>query len=329
MLRTTICLAVLALIACADTVSPIAAVPSADANQTANAFVPSPTPPNAVNTCGAERIVGLPANISMPNELCLDRRLPIDRSEDYTARAPLPSNALEQEYDLPFTSLPDEVQKVIRLTGGEQISEQKFAHYVILSGDESQTQKRSVKTHRYVAFVENSPSWDFKRQNKFLKLDSAELKSPTPVAEQPAAATFTLMCSKNRLYTLPNNANAPKLPLDLCFDEKVSVDKNELYKISSKTPKDSILKEEENISFKRLPNEVQNIIRLTSDERHSSRKFYLTVLLDRAEGSARTTGTATKDYLYYLNRESGKDESWTFKRQDNRLKLTQAELLNR
>ena len=324
MLKVIICLAVFILSACGDMTSPSVTASPVNSNQSAVEPAPTATPANASAVCDEQRLTGLPENVHVPAELCLDRNKPIDKGEDYTAQTPLPSNALKQEYDIPFNDLPAVVQRVIRLTGDEKLTGQTFAHYVILSDDDSQPGKRSVKTYRYVAAA-GIPSWDFKRQGKALKLDSAELKE-APSGDNAGLKTYTLMCSSRRAYMLPSSEAAPNLPLDLCFDEQKEVDKSEFYKVSKNTPVNSVLDDKQNIPFEQLPADVQNIIRLTSGERNVNKKFYVTTLIDYISKSLTPGKSFPKSYFYYLKRESSQDESWLFKKQNDRYKLTQAQL---
>ncbi len=158
----------------------------ANVNQTTAIVNPSPTPETkttAVSECVKQRVTNAPVGLTIPSELCLDDKKPIDQGEDKTVSEKLVGNTLSQENDIAFPKLPPEVQQIIRLTSGERYTAAKYNLSVILSDDPAQA-NRSVKSYIYtpVVFDANlkadtmaTESWSFKRQDKRLKLESAEL----------------------------------------------------------------------------------------------------------------------------------------------------------
>jgi len=146
----------------------------------------SPTPEKttaATSECVKQRVTNAPEGLNIPQEFCLDDKKPIDEGEDKTVSEKLVGNALSQENDIPFAKLPPEVQQIIRLTSGERYAAAKYNLLVILSDDPARA-SRSVKSYIYtpVVFDKNinaetmaTESWNFKRQDKRLKLESAEL----------------------------------------------------------------------------------------------------------------------------------------------------------
>lgn len=160
-----------------------------------------------------------------------------------------------------------------------------------------------------------------------LKLDSAEIKFPPAQSESSNLEKFTVICTKSRAYPLPAGAPMPNIPLELCFDDKKSVDRSEVITGKPKAMIDDVtLQEESDIVFDKPPPEVQKIIRLTSGEKYVKEKFHLSVLINSGGDPDRLTRKKTKDYLYHPGAEIKDNPSWAFKRQDNLLKLTQASL---
>ncbi len=337
MMKVIFCIVGIILTACGQTaLRSTPAQISGDKNQTPK---PLPTPSGQmISECTEKRIYGLPNGINIPQQFCIDDKKPIDKSE--RINVPSGNNAAYARYegiDVPFEKLSEEVRNIIRITAPD-VNPNELLFDIQMLPTKDTTTDRLIKSYIYNSHVKNKQnknekndkSWTFKRQGNALKLDEAqfgEIKEAENTAETAEFITFN--CTKDKTSAIPANAKLPSVAPDLCFDDKRVADESEYSKVSSKTPTDLILKDEENISFSELPAEVQSIIRATSGERNIGKKFYLTVMLDYGDDRNAAGKKVVKDYLYYLNRQSGRDESWTFKRQDNRLKLTQAEILKR
>lgn len=164
----------------------------------------------------------------------------------------------------------------------------------------------------------------FKRQNRLLKLDGAQFKSP-PTEEESYLDKFIFDCSRSRAdaSAAPTNLLLPSVPLELCVDDKKPLDRGEY---TNTTSGNSILSEQEGIAFKRLPAEVQQIIRLTTGEKYVGGKFHLIIGLDENKYPVKPKRNWAKSYFYYPGKEIKDNPNWSFVRQGNLLKLTQASL---
>lgn len=280
-----------------------------------------PVPSATLSDCAKNRTYGLESNINIPEELCVDSKKPIDGGEQVKTNKKLVGNTLSSEYDIPFEKLPPEVRNIVRLTTGEQFTRGKFILYVIPGEDENQPGKRSVKTYRYIS--DGEASWDFMRQNKLLKLSGAELKNP-PTVEKSVLDKFIFDCSsRGAKAAAPTTLPLPKIPLELCIDDKKPLDRSEY---ADTIDDNGILREQKNIAFDQLPPEVQNIIRLTSGDQYINSKFHLIISLNQNNYPVKPKKNWAKGYFYYPGKEIEDNPNWNFVRQNNTLKLDQASL---
>ncbi len=134
----------------------------------------------------AKHITGLAKGINIPFELCVDKKKPADKSEKM--RVPSAYNAAYSYYDgtdLPFNKLPAEVRKIIKLTAPEMDTDKVVFALLIVPSDDPKFPDRFVKGYNYSSTTKekiqgadpNLHTWVFRRQNRLLKLDSAELES--------------------------------------------------------------------------------------------------------------------------------------------------------
>ena len=179
--------------ACHQGVSQIVTAPSSayENKQTAN---PSPTasmlpnsPAQTAAECARSKIYGLPKEISIPQQLCVDDTKPIDKSE--LVNVPSGNNAAYSqiiETATPFEKLSKEVQQVIHLTAPEIDTDSVVFSLTIVPVNDPRANDKFVKSYVYNSInkdrknknTANLKSWIFKRQNKILKLDSAEIETP-------------------------------------------------------------------------------------------------------------------------------------------------------
>lgn len=194
---------------CGDKVSSNAAnkKPTPNINRTAET---SPTPPDSNTTaeikqtpksenasgelsdCAKERISGLPEGGNISSEMCFDRKKPVDKGEREKGKVESGNNALNSRIefvDEPFEKLPAEVQKVIRLTAPDlKPDEVLFTLQIDLVDDPTAPTEKLVlvKQYQFSSYSKNkekgkdpnSHNWSFMRQDKLLKLDSAEIIIP-------------------------------------------------------------------------------------------------------------------------------------------------------
>ncbi len=146
--------------------------------------------------------------------------------------------------------------------------------------------------------------------------------APTPPVQKKLSE-----CSQKRAIGLPLGVNIPQ---ELCFDDSKPVGAKE--KSNAKTgnsPQSSII-EGSNIKFAELPEEVQNILRLTVPEMNTSAVVFDLTIIPTPD--AKANNRLVKSYSYgssSKNKAAGKDpnhHSWLFKRQNNLLKLEYAEI---
>lgn len=159
---------------------------TANANAAPTAAIVAPTPQKSiaqVSACAKERVTNAPADLNIPSELCLDDKKPIDATEDKTVSDKLVGNVLSSDDDIAFDKLPPEVREVIKLLTGERYASAKF-HLDVTLGPDAARGNRSVKSYSYTpklfdaklnAETLATETFQFRRQNKLLKLESAEL----------------------------------------------------------------------------------------------------------------------------------------------------------
>jgi hypothetical protein len=334
MTRVIFCILGVILTACGHTASQSIPVQiSGNKNQIAQ---PTTAPsPEIVSKCAEKWIYGLSKGINIPQQLCVDYKKPIDKSE--RINVPSGNNAVYARYeavDVPFEKLAEGVRNIVRLTAPD-VNPNELLFSIQMLPTKDTTTDKLIKSYIYNSYAKdkqnkdtkNNKSWTFKRQDNALKLDGAQFEEIKEAKNTETKDFITINCTKNKISAIPAKAKLPVITPDLCFDDKRTADASEYSKVLPKDSRNSIIKDEENISFDELPAEVQNIICVTSGDRNVNKKFYLSVMLDYGDDPNARVKKVVKDYLYYLNRQSGRDESWTFKRQDNRLKLTQAEIL--
>ena len=148
---------------------------------------------------------------------------------------------------------------------------------------------------------------------------------------QPACTlpvqTKLSQCSQKRTVGLSPGINIPQA---LCFDVSKPVDAKEKSsaKIGNSTQSSQI--EDSDISFAKLPKEVQNIVRLTVPEMDTPAVVFDLTIVPTPD--AKANNRMVKSYSYgssSKNKAAGKDpnhHSWLFKRQNNLLKLEYAEI---
>lgn len=112
-----------------------------------------------------------------------DKSRSVSEDDDIEPDEPLIGNEVFRQTDIPFTGLPNEVQEVILSMTGHLYITSNFYLSVTLTDDPA-IDIRSVKTYTYtpLVFDENlnvetlaSSYWIFKRRNKKLQLEYAEL----------------------------------------------------------------------------------------------------------------------------------------------------------
>lgn len=160
-------------------------------NQNQARTIPTPEPkltaekPTVgLSLCAKERVKGLAKQVNIPQELCLDDKKPIDRTEDVVVTKTLPENTWKTVSGIKFAKLPKEVRRIIRLTSEEKYAKSKFEMRIVLTDDAAKP-NRSVKEYIFIPYVFDAKlkdevwdtvSWRFKRQNKLLKLEFAEFQ---------------------------------------------------------------------------------------------------------------------------------------------------------
>lgn len=139
--------------------------------------------PSVVTNSSTHRIINLAEGVNIPTLLYLDDQKPIDEGEDQIITEKLIGNIFSTESEIPFKSLPMEVQELVQLTTGERYITEKFALCVVLSHDPAK-ENRSVKTYIYTPIIFDTninaetlaiDNWRFKRQDNILKLETAFL----------------------------------------------------------------------------------------------------------------------------------------------------------
>lgn len=134
----------------------------------------------------AKKITGLAKNINVPQEFCVDITKPADKGE--TMKVPSAYNAAYSYYDgtdLPFDKLPAEVRKIVKLTAPAMDTKKVVFNLLIVPSDDPKFPNKIVKGYNYSSATKekkagpdpNLHTWIFRRQNRLLKLDSAELAS--------------------------------------------------------------------------------------------------------------------------------------------------------
>jgi len=151
---------------------------------------------------------------------------------------------------------------------------------------------------------------------------NAPLPKPTPPVEQTLSE-----CTQNRAKGLSAEVNIPQ---ELCFDVAKPVDAKEKSDAKVGNSPQSATIEETDLSFEKLPAEVQKIVQVTvPDIKTADVIFDLTIIPTPDE---RAKNRLVNSYSYSSssrNKSAGKDpnrHTWLFKRQNNLLKLDYAEI---
>jgi len=193
MIKFLFVIAGLASAACNQSVSQTATAPfSVNKNKTAVTPSPivSPTPTSTtqnVAECARDKIYGLPKEITVSQQLCVDDTKPIDKGE--RVNVPSGNNAAYSqilETDTPFEKLPKEVRQIILLTAPKIDTNSIVFSLTVVPVNDPRANDKFVKSYVYNSINKDSKnkdnsnlhSWIFKRQNKVLKLDSAEIETP-------------------------------------------------------------------------------------------------------------------------------------------------------
>ncbi len=152
-------------------------------------------------------------------------------------------------------------------------------------------------------------------------------KNAVQSAPAPTVQTKLSQCSQKRAVGLPSGVNIPQ---ELCFDESKPVDAKEKSSATIGNSPQSSQIVDFDISFAKLPKEVQNIVRLTAPEMDTSAVVFDLTIVPTPD--AKANNRLVKSYSYgssSKNKAAGKDpnhHSWLFKRQNNLLKLEYAEI---
>lgn len=153
------------------------------------------------------------------------------------------------------------------------------------------------------------------------------------IAMTPSLLLLLLSLSSD-VIAISNSAKSitpivSNIPLELCLDDSKPIDEGEDKTVTEKLVGNT-LANEDNISFDKLPSEVQKIIRLTTSERYISAKFHLAVILSH---DPIQENRSVKSYIYTplvfnnnINAITLATDHWTFKRQDQMLKLDEVEV---
>ena len=130
-----------------------------------------------VSSC-AKNIKGLKKAVTIPERLCFNSSLPVDKSQILPAqRAKTDDPNVVEERDVEYAKLSAEVREVIELTVGDIYKGQKLHLLVLRTGDE--VTNKAVKSYRYFSpdgeGVSRINDWTFNVQGGKQKLESAEI----------------------------------------------------------------------------------------------------------------------------------------------------------
>ena len=154
-----------------------------------------------------------------------------------------------------------------------------------------------------------------------------ENKSFTNPSPKPTPEAFISECTKNRTIGLAKGINiAP----ELCFDDSKPVDAKEKSSAKIGNSPQTALMDAFEVQIEKLPPEVQRIVKLTLPETDFGNLVFNLIIIPTPD--EKSNNRLVKSYSYSSSskaRLSGRDpnhHSWLFKRQNNLLKLVEAQI---
>ncbi len=138
----------------------------------------NPSPQKQRLNCG-KNIEGLEKSVKIPDELCFNRKLPVDETE-YLNPQDFRTTNLYKTYDLTYEEVSPEIRRVIELIRGSRYQGKKF-HVIIVQDKDTFNSSKIVKLYQYSPYKKEpeilfEDNFEFKVQNGKMKFSRADLK---------------------------------------------------------------------------------------------------------------------------------------------------------